>query len=117
MLSGLGRSPGPDSTPWTPGGTNEIDARAAAALKAGREALGLTQREAAARAGLSRAMIAQLETGVKGFTTGTLIKVAAVLEVDPSDLIMPGRSGGTAPPPDRPSAARAPLRVTELPES
>jgi len=108
VLPGTGRSPAPDSTHWTPGGTNEIDARAAASLKAGRLAMGLTQREFADRAGLSKGMVCQLETGVKGFTTGTLIKVAAVLGDDPSDLIRPGRSvDATAPPdPDPPRLAR-----------
>ncbi len=59
-------------------GTMPLDALARAYLEA-RTALGWTQAELAARAGVSRATVARIERGEWSLTLATLQRVAAVL--------------------------------------
>ncbi|MHB8671088.1 MAG: helix-turn-helix domain-containing protein [Acidimicrobiales bacterium] len=52
------------------------------AVRAGREAAGLTQRELASRVGTSQSAIARLEAGGIGATVTTLHRVAAALGLE-----------------------------------
>jgi DNA-binding XRE family transcriptional regulator len=63
-------------------------------LKAWREGCGLTQAVLAARAGLSRAYLAQLEAGSREPSLAALRRLAAALDLLADDLIPPvGRRG------------------------
>lgn len=52
-----------------------------------RESKGLTQTELAALAGISRGSIARYESGKKGATVLTISKIAAILDVEETDLV------------------------------
>ena len=53
-----------------------------------REAMGLSQEELAAQAGLHRTTISPLELGKGGFRAETLVRIAGVLRVSPSELLV-----------------------------
>ena len=59
-------------------------------LRAIRENLGLTQQEAAERAGLHPVAIARLENGKQNATLATLVCLAAAYRVHLADLFLPG---------------------------
>lgn len=52
-----------------------------------RKALGLTQERLGEQADLSPTFIAKIEAGVKTPSLGTLIDIAAALDLDPGDLL------------------------------
>ena len=56
-------------------------------LRVWREYRGLTQQQLAAKAGISKPYLSQLETGKRNGTTEVLKKLAQALEVDLEDLI------------------------------
>ena len=67
-------------------------------LRALREARGLLQREVARAAGVTQAYVSHLERGRVGASPATLRRLAAVLGVDPDELL---RLAGYEEPPDR----------------
>src|SRR5437764_1132772 len=75
-------------------------------LKGAREARALTQRELAARAGLTPATIGRLEVGKVAARPSTLSRLAHVLGVEPDELVGPAERNGSA----RASARQAPQR-------
>jgi transcriptional regulator with XRE-family HTH domain len=64
----------------------------ATALKHYREALGLSQEELAAKAGLDRTYVSQLERGLKSPTLTSLEKLAACLGIEPETLVRERRA-------------------------
>jgi transcriptional regulator with XRE-family HTH domain len=67
-------------------------------IRARRAELGLSQEALAHRAGLQRAYIGQLETGMRSVGLDNLGRLAKALEMDLGDLLeglqdLPGRSG------------------------
>jgi transcriptional regulator with XRE-family HTH domain len=56
-------------------------------IRARRDELGLSQEALAHRAGLQRAYIGQLETGMRSPGLETLAKLARALELDAADLV------------------------------
>jgi len=52
-----------------------------------RKALGLTQERVAEQAELSPTFVAKIEAGVKTPSLGTIIDLAAALDLDPADLV------------------------------
>jgi transcriptional regulator with XRE-family HTH domain len=66
----------------------EFGERFAANLKAARKRAGLSQEEAAFRAGLHRTEIGLMETGKRLSRIGTLLKIAGALGVKPGELLV-----------------------------
>jgi transcriptional regulator with XRE-family HTH domain len=62
-------------------------AQVAKVLRELREKRGLSMTELAARAGLSRAMISFIEHELRNPTLDTLLRIAAVLEVDLAQIL------------------------------
>lgn len=60
------------------------------ALIAARGAKGLSQEEAAALAGMSRAHLGLVETGVSGLSAEKAMRLAAVLDVDVATVLRVG---------------------------
>lgn len=59
-------------------------------IKAIREKKGMTQEKLSETSGVSRAIIAGLESGARTNTqTDTLVKIARALEVEVSDIFLP----------------------------
>lgn len=66
----------------------DLNERAAARIRAAREATGLSQGQLAARAGLSRPSLANIEAGRQTITLRQLGAIAAALEVRATDLLL-----------------------------
>jgi transcriptional regulator with XRE-family HTH domain len=66
----------------------DLNGRAAARIRAAREAAGLSQGKLAAKAGLSRPSLANIEAGRQTITLRQLGAIAASLDVRPADLLL-----------------------------
>jgi transcriptional regulator with XRE-family HTH domain len=66
----------------------DLNGRAAARIRAAREAAGLSQGKLAAKAGLSRPSLANIEAGRQTITLRQLGAIAASLDVQPTDLLL-----------------------------
>lgn len=73
-----------------------VEARIAANLKARREELGLSMAQLAERSGVSKAMIAKVESGASSPTAGLLGRLCAGLGVTLSSLMLSAESAGVA---------------------
>lgn len=74
------------------------------ALKALREAKGMSQSEFASRIGITQAHVSKIELGHADTTTEILVAMATVLSVPPEDLLL---KNPTRTPPVRRGRARA----------
>lgn len=52
-----------------------------------RRELGMTQEELAAKAGIERSYLSNIEAGKKNFSLGVLDSIASALKIMPSDLM------------------------------
>lgn len=68
------------------------------AVRALREAAGLSQEELAARCGLHRTYVGGIERGERNVSFSNLLKLAAALGVSPSRLLADGDALRTPPP-------------------
>jgi transcriptional regulator with XRE-family HTH domain len=66
----------------------DLNGRAAARIRATREAAGLSQGKLAAKAGMSRPSLANIEAGRQTITLRQLGAIAASLDVRPTDLLL-----------------------------
>ena len=66
----------------------DLNGRAAERIRAAREAAGLSQGKLAAKAGLSRPSLANIEAGRQTITLRQLGAIAASLDVQPTDLLL-----------------------------
>ena len=64
-------------------------------LAAARQERGIRQSDLAAAVGLTRASVANIESGAQRIQTHTLIAAAQALGIDPADLITRSQEGGT----------------------
>ena len=77
-----------DETPLTgPGAPNEADLHVGRRLRALRLKANLSQADVAQRAGISIGALSQIERGVSSLRVRTLWPLAAVLDVEPSQLL------------------------------
>jgi transcriptional regulator with XRE-family HTH domain len=65
----------------------DIRERFGLAVKAGREALGLTQEELAERAGIHRTYLSDVERGSRNVSLLNIERLASALDLEASDLL------------------------------
>jgi DNA-binding XRE family transcriptional regulator len=66
----------------------DLNGRASARIRAAREVAGFSQRELAARAGLSRPSLANIEAGRQTITLRQLGAIATALRIRAADLLL-----------------------------
>jgi transcriptional regulator with XRE-family HTH domain len=73
----------------------KVCSQVATLLRELREERGLSMTALAAQAGLSRAMISHVEHGLRNPTVDTLLRIAAVLKVDASEILQRAEAGAS----------------------
>lgn len=82
-------APSPDRPPGVPA-EGDLNARIGSAVRARREAAGLSMRALAAQVGVSQPFLSQLERGTVAASIATLHRLATALAVPPGALLSPG---------------------------
>ena len=73
--------------PSTPAPLSDATAEFGKRVRQRRNDLGLTQEDLAHRAGLHWTFVGQVERGRRNLTLHNILKLAAALELDPSELV------------------------------